>query len=86
VGHLIQMRHDGSCKRSGVAGYSSWNVTDRASFSKVRDFCEGIVAEDEKQFQHGGTFGILVREAIRELVDQIKRKAVGKCTDIDVLA
>jgi hypothetical protein len=63
---------------------AAWNVTDQASFAKARDFCADIISPDQKQFQHGGTWGILVRHADGDLVEQIKDKAGGKFTSVDV--
>ncbi|KAF1963160.1 hypothetical protein CC80DRAFT_487555 [Byssothecium circinans] len=65
---------------------AEWNVTDQASFSKARDFCADIISPDQKQFQHGGTWGILVRDTDSELVEQIKNKAVGKFNTVAVSA
>ena len=66
--------------------FAAWNVTDQASFSKAREFCAEIIAPDQKQFQHGGTWGLLVGEADRELLELIKSQTAGKFTNVDVAA
>lgn len=64
---------------------AAWNGTDQISFFKARDFCNDIIAEDQKQFQHGGTWEIFVHDSDRELVDQIKSKAEERFTNVDAI-
>lgn len=44
-----------------------------------------ITVEDQKQFSHGGTWGIPLRSADLDLVDKIKSKTAGKFTIVDVV-